>query len=74
MVELDGNDDVYNWPFMYAVEVGYWNLTDDQAAQMRELSAARRILHVRRFPRHSGVGKLHRQHEKSVSGPPDCRS
>ncbi len=31
------------------------------------VSAARRILHVRRFPRHGGVGKLHGGHEKSVS-------
>src|SRR5277367_6802927 len=36
IVELDGADDVYNWPMMYAVEVGYWNLTDDQALQLRE--------------------------------------
>jgi len=36
IVDLDGTDDVYNWPIMYAVEVGYWNLTDDQAAQLRD--------------------------------------
>jgi hypothetical protein len=36
IVDLDGEDDVYNWPMMYAVEVGYWNLPDDQAAQLRE--------------------------------------
>lgn len=36
VVDLDGQDDVYNWPFMYAVEVGYWNLPDDQIAQLRE--------------------------------------
>jgi hypothetical protein len=36
VVELDGGDDVYNWTFMYAVEVGHWNLTDDMAAQLRE--------------------------------------
>lgn len=35
-VDLDGTDDVYNWPVMYAVEVGYWNLSDSQAAQLRE--------------------------------------
>jgi hypothetical protein len=34
-VDLDGSDDVYNWPMMYAVEVGYWFLPDDQAAQLR---------------------------------------
>lgn len=36
VVDLDGADDVYNWPMMYAVEVGHWNLPDDQAAQLRE--------------------------------------
>ena len=36
MVDLDGTDDVYNWPMMYAVEVGHWVLPDDQAAQLRE--------------------------------------
>jgi hypothetical protein len=34
-VEL-GDDEVYNWPSLYAVEVGYWNLTDQQASQLRE--------------------------------------
>jgi hypothetical protein len=36
IVYLDGTDDVYNWPMMYAVEVGHWALPDDQAAQLRE--------------------------------------
>lgn len=36
IVDLDGQDDVYNWPMMYAVEVGYWKLTDDMALQLRE--------------------------------------
>jgi hypothetical protein len=36
VVDLDGTDDVYNWPMMYAVEVGHWALTDAQAAQLRE--------------------------------------
>jgi len=36
VVELDGEDDVYNWPMMYAVEVGHWDLPDDQAAQLRD--------------------------------------
>jgi hypothetical protein len=36
VVDLDGGDDVYNWPMMYAVEVGHWNLPLDQAAQLRE--------------------------------------
>ncbi|MBZ5601894.1 MAG: DUF4159 domain-containing protein [Acidobacteriia bacterium] len=36
VVDLDGSDDVYNWPMMYAVEVGHWNLPDDQATQLRD--------------------------------------
>jgi hypothetical protein len=28
--------DQYDWPWLYAVEVGHWNLTDDMAKSMRE--------------------------------------
>ncbi len=36
VVEADGSDDIYNWPMLYAVEVGHWTLPDDQAAQLRD--------------------------------------
>src|SRR5260370_24434917 len=36
VVDLDGSDHVYNWPMLYAVEVGYWNLSDAEAKQLRE--------------------------------------
>ncbi len=35
-VNLDDGDEVYHWPFLYAVEVGYWALTDSQVAKMRD--------------------------------------
>ena len=35
-VSLDDNDDVYNWPFLYGVEVGYWNLTEEECRKMRD--------------------------------------
>ena len=35
-VNLDDGDDVYNWPWLYGVEVGHWNLTDAQAAKLRD--------------------------------------
>ena len=35
-VNLDDGDEVYNWPWLYGVEVGHWALTDEQAAKMRE--------------------------------------
>lgn len=34
-INLDEGD-VYDWPWLYAVQVGHWNLTDQQAAAMRE--------------------------------------
>jgi len=34
-VNLDDGD-VYNWPWLYAVQTGHWNLTDAQAKSMRE--------------------------------------
>jgi len=36
VVSLDGSDDIYNWPALYAVEVGHWQMPDDQAKQLRE--------------------------------------
>jgi hypothetical protein len=34
-INLDDGDQ-YDWPFLYGVEVGHWNLTDAQARAMRE--------------------------------------
>jgi hypothetical protein len=31
-----GDDDIYNWPFLYAVEPGHWNLFEDEADQLRD--------------------------------------
>ncbi len=36
MVSLDGTSEIYNWPVLYAVEVGHWLLPDDEAKQLRE--------------------------------------
>jgi hypothetical protein len=35
-VNLDDGDDVFHWPFLIAGLVGSWNLTDAQAARLRE--------------------------------------
>jgi hypothetical protein len=35
VVDLDG-DEIYNWPWIYAVEVGHWGLNDAQAAKLRD--------------------------------------
>jgi hypothetical protein len=36
VVALDGTDEIYNWPVLYGVEVGHWDLPDNQAKQLRE--------------------------------------
>ena len=35
-VDLEDGDDIFYWPWLYAVEVGTWDLTDEQAAKLRE--------------------------------------
>ncbi len=35
-VDLDDGDDVFHYPWLYAVEVGHWQLTDAQVKQFRE--------------------------------------
>ncbi len=48
---------MFNYPWLYAVEVGHWELTDAQVAKFREFLTARRFLHVRRFPRRRWNGR-----------------
>ncbi len=36
VVSLDGTDDLYNYPTLYAVEVGHWKLKESDAKQLRE--------------------------------------
>ncbi len=36
VVDIDDPDEVYNWPFLYAVEVGHWNLSDEQCKKLRD--------------------------------------
>ena len=35
-VAAEDGDDIYNWPWLYGVEVGHWDLTDFQAAKLRD--------------------------------------
>jgi hypothetical protein len=36
VTELDGTDDIYNWPMLYAVEVGQWQMPDAEGPQLRD--------------------------------------
>src|SRR5215831_3126522 len=35
-INLDTDDDVFNYPWLYAVETGHWELTPSQIAKFRE--------------------------------------
>ncbi|HYW41777.1 MAG TPA: DUF4159 domain-containing protein [Bryobacteraceae bacterium] len=35
-INLDEDDDVFNYPWLYAVEVGHWEMTDSQIDKFRE--------------------------------------
>ena len=35
-VNLDDGDQVYNWPWLYAVQVGEWGITDAEAKKLRD--------------------------------------
>ena len=35
-VAADNSDDMYNWPTLYAVEVGQWEINAEEAAQIRD--------------------------------------
>ena len=35
-VNLDDGDDIYNWPWIYAVQVGEWGITDAEAHKLRD--------------------------------------
>jgi hypothetical protein len=36
VVDIEDGDDVFNWPFLYAVQAGEWGLTQKQAQRLRE--------------------------------------
>jgi hypothetical protein len=36
VVDPEDPDEIFNWPFLYAVEVGHWDLTDSSAKRIRE--------------------------------------
>src|ERR1051326_8220247 len=62
VVELDGSDDIYNWPTLYAVEVGHWELRDNQANQLRDFLLRGGFLMVDDFH-----GSEARDHEQGIN-------
>lgn len=36
VTEADGSGDIFNWPFLYGVEVGYMDLSEENAAEIKK--------------------------------------
>lgn len=36
VIDIEDGDDVYNWPFLYAVQAGEWGLTENQGRILRD--------------------------------------
>ena len=69
VVDLDGTDDVYNWPMMYAVEVGHWLLPEDVAKQLGEFLLRGGFLMVDDFHGERGIGQFCRSmHQSALPG------
>ncbi len=64
-VNLDEGD-AFDWPWLYAVQVGEWGLTDVAGQSAARVPAARRILHGRRFSRRRRVGRVRSAHPASA--------
>jgi hypothetical protein len=62
VVSLDGTDEIFNWPVLYAVEVGHWRLPVDQAGQLRDYLLRGGFLMVDDFH-----GSNARDHDQGIS-------
>jgi hypothetical protein len=60
VVSFDGSDDMFNYPTLYAVEVGHWQLSDENARQLREFLLRGGFLMVDDF--HGSSAADHDQH------------
>ena len=65
-INLDDDDDVFNYPLLYAVRPGEWELTDAQAARFHEYLRRGGYLYDRRFLGHLRMGCVHAQHAQGV--------
>ena len=52
------SDDLFDYPWLYAVEVGYWGVRRFPGDANARVSAARRLPHGRRLPRRVRVADL----------------
>lgn len=63
------SDEIFEWPWLYAVEVGYWELSEPQAKRLREYLDRGGFLMVDDFHGRLGVGRVLGRSPQGLSGP-----
>ena len=71
-VAAEDGDDIYNWPWLYGVEVGHWDLTELEAAKLRDYLLRGGFFMCDDFHGTWEWQTLRRKHEEGVPGPADC--
>ncbi len=66
-VNLDDGDDVYNWPWLCAGEMGDWKLTDSQVRKLRDYLLRGGFLMLDDFWGYRRMGSILRKHAAGVS-------
>ena len=62
------SDDIFNYPFVYAVMVHTWTFNDEEAKRMREYLLKGGFLMVDDFHQDRGLGELHARDAADLSG------
>ena len=64
VVTLD-NDDIFNYPWIYAVQVQNWSFTDCPGQALARVPPQGRLPHGGRLPRDAKTGELYERHARS---------
>lgn len=66
------DDRIFDYPWAYATQVGYWDLSDAETARLREYVLRGGFLVVDDFWGPPGVGSVPRRHAAGISGLAGC--
>ncbi len=72
VVDLD-SDKIFDYPWVYAVQVQTWSFTDEEAKRLREYLLKGGLPDGRRLSRYGGLGGIHERHAPGIPRPPDRR-
>ena len=68
VADLD-SDHLFDYPWIYAVDVQTWTFTDEEAKRLHDYLMKGGFLMVDRFPRHRRLAAFHGRHAHGVARP-----